>query len=71
MADALPQRLALVEVGHDTRIMLLGTAAAIVFGWVAITVLEWHNPHTFGAMPVPERLLNGLFSSISPRTAGL
>lgn len=56
--------------GMTTRIMLLGTAAAIVFGWVAITVLEWHNPHTFGAMPVPERLLNGLFSSISPRTAG-
>lgn len=56
--------------GMTTRITLLGTAVAIVFGWVAITALEWHNPDTLGAMPVPERILNGLFSSVSPRTAG-
>ena len=33
-------------------------------------VLEWNNPETLGAMPVGDKLLNGLFQSVTLRTAG-
>ena len=33
-------------------------------------MLEWNNPDTFGPMGVGDKLLNGLFQSITLRTAG-
>ena len=33
-------------------------------------LLEWNNPDTLGPMSLPEKLLNGLFQSITLRTAG-
>ena len=33
-------------------------------------ILEWNNPGTLGPMTVGEKLLNGLFQSITLRTAG-
>ena len=53
-----------------TRIMMLGTGIAILAGWVFITALEWRNPATLGSLPAPERVWNGFFASVSPRTAG-
>ena len=32
--------------------------------------LEWNNPATLGNMPVGQKLLNGLFQSVTVRTAG-
>lgn len=49
--------------------LVLGTTAfLIVAGWAAFTAFEWHN--TLAGMSVGERLVNGLFASITPRTAG-
>ena len=53
-----------------TRLVLLTTAALLVAGWFLICLLEWDNPATLGPMPVGEKLLNGLFQSITLRTAG-
>ncbi|MGM0705608.1 MAG: TrkH family potassium uptake protein [Bacteroidota bacterium] len=51
-----------------SQIVLGTTAVLIVGGWVAFTAFEWHN--TLAGMSLSERLVNGLFASITPRTAG-
>lgn len=53
-----------------TRLVLIMTAALLLFGWVVYCVLEWNNPGTLGPMSFGDKLLNGLFQSITVRTAG-
>ncbi len=53
-----------------TRLLLLGTAALLFVGWLGVLAGEWNNPDTLGAMPVWQKLLNGLFQSVTLRTAG-
>ena len=52
------------------RLVLLTTAALILTGWVLTCLLEWNNPATLGSMGLGDKLLNGLFQSITLRTAG-
>ena len=53
-----------------TKLVLLTTTALLVGGAAAFCVLEWNNPATLGAMDTGDKLLNGLFQSITVRTAG-
>ena len=53
-----------------TRLVLLTTLTLILAGWVLICLLEWNNPGTLGPMSVRDKLLNGLFQSLTLRTAG-
>ena len=53
-----------------TKLVLLTTLGLILSGWVLTCLLEWNNPQTLGPMPVAEKLLNGLFQSVTLRTAG-
>ena len=53
-----------------TKLVLSATAALILAGWVLTCLLEWHNPQTLGPMSIPDKLLNGLFQSVTLRTAG-
>lgn len=53
-----------------TRLVLTVTATLILGGAALILLLEWNNPNTFGAMSVPQKLMNGLFQSVTLRTAG-
>lgn len=53
-----------------TRLVLVTTAALILTGWAVICLLEWNNPGTLGPMSLPDKLLGGLFQSITLRTAG-
>ena len=53
-----------------TRLVLLTTVGLILLGWAVICLLEWNNPGTLGPMSVGDKLLNGLFQSITLRTAG-
>lgn len=52
------------------RLVLLTTFALIVVGWIILCLLEWNNPRTLGPMSVGDKLLNGLFQSVTLRTAG-
>ena len=52
------------------RLVLVATLALILTGWVVICLLEWNNPDTLGTMSWWEKLLNGLFQSVTLRTAG-
>ncbi len=56
--------------GVYTKLVLLTTAALIISGWVLTCILEWNNPDTLGPMSVGDKLLNGLFQSITLRTCG-
>ena len=51
-----------------SQIVLVTTAVLIVAGWVLFTVFEWGN--TLSGMPAWARLANGLFASVTTRTAG-
>ena len=50
--------------------MLLTTGILLLLGWALTCLLEWNNPETLGGMDVGDKLLNGLFQSITLRTAG-
>ncbi len=51
-----------------TRLVLVTTAILLVVGWVALAALEWQR--TLGGMPWLDRVVNGLFMSVTARTAG-
>ncbi len=54
-----------------TKMMLVGTLILSLWGFVAIAVLEWHNPGTLARYPAwGDRLWLAWFQSVSPRTAG-
>ena len=53
-----------------TKLVLLVSGVLIVFGGVCFCLLEWNNPATLGAMTPGEKILNGLFQSVTVRTAG-
>lgn len=53
-----------------TKLVLVTTAVLLVLGWALICLLEWNNPGTLGEMSVTDKLVNGLFQSVTLRTAG-
>lgn len=72
-----PVLLDLRQVGRDVRrltlhskVTIAGSAGLLVIGFGLLTLLEWRNPATLGSMPLPDKVLNGAFASVSPRTAG-
>ncbi|MCY7418375.1 MAG: Trk family potassium uptake protein, partial [Chloroflexi bacterium] len=58
------------RLGLESKVVILTTAAVIVVGTVAISLLQWGDPATLGALPPPERPFAALFESITLRTAG-
>jgi len=52
------------------RLVLVATGVLILAGWVLTCILEWNNPDTLGSMGILDKLVNGLFQSITLRTAG-
>lgn len=53
-----------------TKAVLLVSAALTAGGWLYFCAAEWNNPATLGPMTVPQKLLGGLFQSVTVRTAG-
>jgi trk system potassium uptake protein TrkH len=51
-----------------TKMALLVTLVLLLTGWLAYTALEWTN--TLDQLPVWAKVLNGLFMSVTARTAG-
>lgn len=54
----------------NTRLVLFMSAMLLVGGWGYITVLEWNNPATLGALEPGSRVLAGFFQSAQTRTGG-
>ncbi len=53
-----------------SKVTLAASAALLVVGFVLLIALEWSNPATLGPMGVPEKVLDGSFAAVTPRTAG-
>ena len=53
-----------------TRLVLVTTLGLILSAWAFTCILEWNNPQTLGTMSPGDKLLNGLFQSVTLRTAG-
>lgn len=53
-----------------TKVTLLATAVLLIAGPLLVISFEWTNARTMGQMPFWEKLLNGWFQGVSPRTAG-
>lgn len=58
------------RLSMHSKVTLSGTAALLVLGIVLLCTLEWRNPGTLGPMPVGDKMLNGTFAAVTPRTAG-
>lgn len=69
VAQLAPQRRRAPLTLH-AKLALSATAVMLFLGFVLFTALEWDNPKTLGAMPYGERLLAGMFQSVTTRTAG-
>jgi len=53
-----------------TKIVLTVSGILIFGGAILFAVFEWNNPQTIGEMSFGNKILNCLFFSVSPRTAG-
>lgn len=53
-----------------TKLVLLMSGILTLGGMVGFCMLEWSNPETMGNMPWYDKLLGGLFQSMTVRTAG-
>jgi trk system potassium uptake protein len=53
-----------------TKLTVGMTVALLIVGAAAITILEWSNPSTLGALNTPDTVSAGFFSAVMPRTAG-
>ncbi|CAB4635022.1 unannotated protein [freshwater metagenome] len=54
----------------NSRIVLWASFALLIFGTVAIALLEWNNPNTFGSLSSTQKVTDSIFASVMPRTAG-
>ncbi|HEX9818380.1 MAG TPA: TrkH family potassium uptake protein [Methylomirabilota bacterium] len=59
-----------VPLSLHTKLALTATALLIGLAAMLVLALEWTNPRTLGAVPVPVRPMAAVFQSITPRTAG-
>ena len=53
-----------------TKLVLCMAGILILGGAALFALLEWNNPATLGQMPVPQKILNAFFQSVTVRTAG-
>jgi trk system potassium uptake protein TrkH len=54
----------------ETKLVVIGTVALIAIGSGAVVAFEWTNPTTLGPLSTLDKLTNGLFMGITPRSAG-
>lgn len=58
------------KLSDHTVIVLVMTTVLIFGGALLFGIFEWNNPNTIGNMSVFNKILNCIFQSVTPRTAG-
>lgn len=53
-----------------SRMVLMGTAILVLSGCLFFMLLEWRNEDTFAPLSFPQKVMAGLFQSVTLRTAG-
>jgi Trk-type K+ transport system membrane component len=54
----------------NSRIVLWATLFLTVVGTIGVTIAEWSNPATLGALDPAQKVMSGLFNSSMTRTVG-
>jgi trk system potassium uptake protein len=54
----------------DTKLVLLITFILLVSGTAVVLAADYNNPQTLGNMPLPLKILNAFFQSVTARTSG-
>ena len=54
----------------NARIVLWASFVLLILGTGAIAALEWNNPNTFGPLTPIQKVIDSIFASVMPRTAG-
>lgn len=54
----------------NSKISLAVTSILLIIGFLGVMLFEAHNPSTFGQLNGKDKLFNGFFYSVVPRTAG-
>ena len=54
----------------NSRITLWGSFVLLTGGTLAIGILEWSNPNTFGPLLWWDKIFDSIFAAVMPRTAG-
>lgn len=57
-------------LSFHSKIVLIITSILIFCGALIFGVLEWNNPETIGNLGTFDKIVNCLFQSVTPRTAG-
>jgi trk system potassium uptake protein len=58
------------KLSLHTKVVLVITLSLIVVGAVLFFIFEYYNPATLNQMSFKNKIVNSLFASITPRTAG-
>jgi trk system potassium uptake protein TrkH len=58
------------KLSLHTKLVIVTTASLLIIGWVLMMVFELNNPATLGPMSLKGKVINSLFASVTPRTAG-
>lgn len=58
------------KISFHSKLVIGITLVLIFVPAILFLILEWNNPATIGDMGVWDKIINSLFQSISPRTAG-
>lgn len=58
------------RLSTHTKLVLLMTSILLFGGILFMFALEYNNPETLGPMSIKNKILNAIFSGVSPRTAG-
>lgn len=59
-----------IKLTLQTKIVLSSTMILLVSGCAIFTLLEWNNPETMQNFTPSEKIVNGMFQSVTSRTAG-
>jgi Trk-type K+ transport system membrane component len=54
----------------NSRIVLWASLVLLITGTIAIAILEWNNPNTFGPLAWYHKVMDSIFAAVMPRTAG-
>jgi len=54
----------------NSRIVLWASFALMIIGTGAIGFIEWDNPNTLGSLNPIQKIIDSIFASVMPRTAG-
>lgn len=66
-----PRRLRLhMHLTLHSRLTLAMTGILLAVGLVVVLLFEWRNPDTLGPLATGEKGLAGMFTALTPRTAG-